>query len=146
MTNKNTRQILYEKSADIDRMPLGRSILKNCRANASCVNCYVTLSINLPFFHGHNSMTGNAQSPHPAPSVHTPRTYCTAASPALPAVRGVAVFVLDGDAVNGNGGAILEPDFHPVGIHIEVAGKQFVHKEPSFYIKVMSVRLSKSLP
>ena len=33
-------------------MPLGRSILKNCRANASCVNCYVTLSINLPIFHG----------------------------------------------------------------------------------------------
>jgi hypothetical protein len=39
---------------DIDRMPLGRSILKNCRANASCVNCYVTLSINLPIFHGRN--------------------------------------------------------------------------------------------
>ena len=27
-------------------MPLGRSILKNCRENASCVNCYVTLSIS----------------------------------------------------------------------------------------------------
>jgi len=42
---------------DIDRMPLGRSILKNCGANASCVNCYVTLSINLPFFHGHSQVT-----------------------------------------------------------------------------------------
>ena len=73
---------------DIDRMPLGRSILKNCRANASCVNCYVTLSINLPFFHGRNQARDNAQSPHPAQAVHTPKAYCTAASPALPAVPG----------------------------------------------------------
>ena len=73
---------------DIDRMPLGRSILKNCRANASCVNCYVTLSINLPIFHGRNQARDNAQSPLSAPSVRTPAVYCTAASLVLPAVPG----------------------------------------------------------
>ena len=72
----------------IDRMPLGRSILKNCRANASCVNCYVTLSINLPIFHGRNQARDNAQSPLSAPSVRTPAVYCTAASLVLPAVPG----------------------------------------------------------
>ena len=69
-------------------MPLGRSILKNCRANASCVNCYVTLSINLPIFHGRNQARDNAQSPLSAPSVRTPAVYCTAASLVLPAVPG----------------------------------------------------------
>ncbi|MBD9257048.1 MAG: hypothetical protein EGR99_00520, partial [Faecalibacterium sp.] len=44
-----------------------------------------------------------------------------------PLCRGVAVFVLDGDAVNGNGGAILEPGFHPVGVHVVAAEKQFHH-------------------
>ena len=69
-------------------MPLGRSILKNCRVNASCVNCYGTLSINLPFFHGHSQVTGSAQSPLSAQAEHTPAAYCTAASPVLPAVPG----------------------------------------------------------
>ena len=44
-----------------------------------------------------------------------------------PLCRGVAVLVLDGDAVNGKGGAILEPGFHPVGVHVVAAGKQFRH-------------------
>jgi len=52
---------------DIDRMPLGRSILKNCRANASCVNCYVTLSINLPIFHGRNQARDNGAEPEALP-------------------------------------------------------------------------------
>ena len=52
-----------------------------------------------------------------------------------PLCRGVSVFVLNGDAVDGNGGAILEPGFHPVGIHVVAAGKQLVHGEPHFYIK-----------
>ena len=69
-------------------MPLGRSILRNCRANASCVNCYVTLSINLPFFHGHSQVTGSAQFPHPAQAAHTPTAYGRAASPVLPVVPG----------------------------------------------------------
>ena len=51
-----------------------------------------------------------------------------------PLCRGVAVLVLDGDAVEGNDGAIFKPGFHPVGVHIEAAGKQFVHGEPRFYI------------
>ena len=73
---------------DIDRMPLGRSILKNCRANASCVNCYVTLSINLPACCVRSRVRDSVLSPHPAPSVHIPVAYCTAASPVLPAVPG----------------------------------------------------------
>ena len=52
-----------------------------------------------------------------------------------PLYRGVSVFVLHSGAVDGNGGATLEPGFHPVGIHIEVAGKQLVHGEPHFYVK-----------
>ena len=47
---------------------------------------------------------------------------------------GMAVLVLDGDAVDGKSGAILEPGFHPVGvhvvaagIHVVAAGKQFCH-------------------
>jgi len=44
-----------------------------------------------------------------------------------PLCRGVAVLVLHGDAVDGKGGAILEPGFHPVGVHVVAAGKQFCH-------------------
>ena len=44
-----------------------------------------------------------------------------------PLCRGVAVLVLDGNAVDGKGGAILEPGFHPVGVHVVAAGKQFCH-------------------
>ena len=44
-----------------------------------------------------------------------------------PLCRGVAVLILDGDAVDGKSGAILEPGFYPVGVHIEAAGKQFCH-------------------
>ena len=32
--------------------------------------------------------------------------------------RGVAVLILDGDAVDGKSGAIFEPGFHPVGVNI----------------------------
>ena len=45
-------------------------------------------SVNLPACRGHTPATGNAPSPLSAPSVHTPRAYCRAASPAPPAVRG----------------------------------------------------------
>ena len=44
-----------------------------------------------------------------------------------PLCRGVAVLVLHGNAVDGKGGAICEPGFHPVGVHVVVAGKQFRH-------------------
>ena len=40
-----------------------------------------------------------------------------------PLFRGVAVFVLHGDAVDGKGSATLELGFHPVGVHVIVAGK-----------------------
>ena len=33
------------------------------------------------------------------------------------------LLILNGDAVDGNGGAICEPGFYPVGVHIEAAGK-----------------------
>ena len=52
-----------------------------------------------------------------------------------PLCRGAAVLILDGDAVDGKSGAIFEPGFHPVGVNIVAAGKQFVHGEPHFYIK-----------
>ena len=44
-----------------------------------------------------------------------------------PLCRGVAVLVLHGNAVDGNGGAILEAVFYPVGVHVVAAGKQFCH-------------------
>ena len=44
-----------------------------------------------------------------------------------PLCRGVAVLVLHGDAVDGKSGAILEPGFHPVGVHVVAARKQFCH-------------------
>ena len=52
-----------------------------------------------------------------------------------PLCRGVSILVFDGGAVDGNGGAICEPGFYPIGVHIEAAGKQFIHSEPHFYIK-----------
>ena len=41
--------------------------------------------------------------------------------------RGIPILVLHGDAVDGKSGAILEPGFHPVGVHVVAAGKQFRH-------------------
>ena len=88
MTNKNTRQILYKKSAGYRPDALGRSILKNCRANVSCAIRYVSLSINLPFCRGRSRARDNVLSPHPAQAEHTLTAYCTVASPALPAAPG----------------------------------------------------------
>ena len=65
--------------------------------------------------------------PLSAPSGHTLVAYYRAASPVLPAVPGIAVLVLHGDAVDGKSGAILEPGFHPVGVHVVRQGKQFRH-------------------
>ena len=61
-----------------------------------------------------------------------------------PLCRGVAIFVLDGDAVNGKDGAILEPGFHPVGIHVIVAGNQFVHKKASMFFTFASFAVESS--
>ena len=44
-----------------------------------------------------------------------------------PLCRGVAVFVLNGYAVDGKSDFILEPGFQPVGVHVVAAGKQFHH-------------------
>ena len=44
-----------------------------------------------------------------------------------PLCGGVAVLVLNGDAVDGKSGVILKSGFYSVGVHIEAAGKQFVH-------------------
>ena len=44
-----------------------------------------------------------------------------------PLCRGVAVLVLNGNAVDGNSRAVRKLGFHPVGVHIVVARKQFVH-------------------
>ena len=44
-----------------------------------------------------------------------------------PLCRDVAVLVLHGDAVDGKSGAICEPGFHSVDVHVVAAGKQFCH-------------------
>ena len=44
-----------------------------------------------------------------------------------PLCRGVAVLILNGNAVDDNDRAIREPGFHPVGVHVVAAGKQFCH-------------------
>ena len=55
-----------------------------------------------------------------------------------PLCRGVAVFVLHGDAVDSKGSATLEPGFHPIGIHIVTARKPFVLKETSMFFTFTS--------
>ena len=52
------------------------------------------------------------------------------------------LLILNGDAVDGNGRAVCEAGFHPVGVHIEAAGKQFIHGEPHFLYQTVSVRMS----
>ena len=93
------------------------------------------LWLNLPVYRAHTPATGSAPSPLSAPSVRTPRAYCRAASPVLPAVPGCCRTRLHGNAVDGNSRAICEPGFHLVGVHVIAAGKQFIHGEPHFYIK-----------
>ena len=44
-----------------------------------------------------------------------------------PLSRGAAIFVLNDDAVDGKGDAILEPGLYPVGVHVVAVGKQFWH-------------------
>ena len=61
-----------------------------------------------------------------------------------PLCRGVAVLVLDNGAVDGKGGAIRELGFHPVGVHIEAAGKQFVHTETSMFFTFASFTVESS--
>ena len=61
-----------------------------------------------------------------------------------PLCRGVAVFVLHGDAVDGKGSATLELGFHPVGVHVVAAGKQFVHKETSMFFTFASSAVESS--
>ena len=85
------------------------------------------LRLNLLACHGRSREKDNALSPLSAPSVHTPRAYCRAASPVLPAVPGCCRTRLHGNAVDGNSRAICEPGFYPVGVHIVAAGKQFCH-------------------
>ncbi len=57
-----------------------------------------------------------------------------------PLCRGVAVFVLHGDAVDGKVSATLELGFHPVGVHVIVAGKQFVHRKPPCFSHLLLLR------
>ena len=40
-----------------------------------------------------------------------------------PLCRGVAVFILNGDAVDGKSSAVGEPGFYPVGVHVLVVKK-----------------------
>ena len=106
---------------------------------------YHNKKVNLPVCHGRSQARGNVRSHHSAQAVHTPRACCTAASPFCPLCRGVAVLVLDGNAVKGKDGAILKPGFHPVGVHVVAAGKQFVHKAPLLYVFIVWIQLVVSL-
>ena len=69
--------------------------------------------------------------------VEQPAQFC-------PLLRGVAVLVLNGAAVNGKDGATLEPGLHPVGVHVVAAGKQFVHKETSMFFTFTSSAVESS--
>ena len=61
-----------------------------------------------------------------------------------PLCRGVAVLILDGDAADGKSGAIFEPGFHPVGVHVVAAGKQFVRKKASMFFTFTSSAVESS--
>ena len=61
--------------------------LKNAR-RAISIFAARFLRLNSPACRGRSREKDNASSPLSAPSVHTPRAYYTAASPALPAVPG----------------------------------------------------------
>ena len=61
-----------------------------------------------------------------------------------PLCRGVAVLVLNGYAVDGNGRAVRKPGFHPVGVHVVAAGKQFVHKKTSMFFPFASFAVESS--
>ena len=61
-----------------------------------------------------------------------------------PLCRGVAVLVFDGDAVDGKSSFIFEPGFHPVGVHVVTAGKQFVPKETSMFFTFTSSAVESS--
>jgi hypothetical protein len=73
-----------------------------------------------------------------------PEVCCTAASPVLPVAPGVAVFVLHGDAVDGNGRAVRKSGFHSVGVHVVAAEKQFVHKKASMFFAFASSAVESS--
>ena len=85
------------------------------------------LWLNPPACRGHTPATDSAPSPLSAPSVHTPRACCRAASPALPAVPGYCRTRPRWRCSQWQGWYILEPGFHPVGVHVVAAGKQFRH-------------------
>ena len=61
-----------------------------------------------------------------------------------PLCRGVALLVLDSDAVDGKGSTIRKPGFHPVGVHIVTARKQFVHKKTSMFFTFTSSAVESS--
>ena len=62
------------------------------------------MMFHLPFQHKLSILQG--------PVVEQPVQLC-------PLRRGIAALVLHGDAVDGKGGAILEPGFHPVGVQLK---------------------------
>ena len=122
MTNKNTRQILSEKSAGYRPDALGAF-------HSSMVTAERKITPHLPSQHHLHILQRLI--------VQQPVQFC-------PLYRGVAVLVLHGDAVDGNGRAVRKPGFHSVGIHIVAAGKQFVHKEASMFFTFTSSAVESS--
>ena len=62
-----------------------------------------------------------------------------------PLCRGVAVLILNGNAVDDNDRAIREPGFHPVGVHVVVAGK-LSYRNKKVYDLIFDVRSLEPMP
>ena len=86
MTNKNTRQILYEKSAGYRPDALGA--FHSEKLQGKCKLCELLWNL-VNQSSDRNQARDHAQFPHPAQAVHTPKAYGRAASPVLPAVLGL---------------------------------------------------------
>ena len=99
------------------------------RAISDFAVCF--LRLNPPACHGRSREKDNAPSPLSVPSVHTPRAYYTAASPALPAVPGVE------DALNVTMAQRSELDYliynEPLG-HADL----ILNGDPEEYLKNMA--------
>ena len=85
------------------------------------------IRLDLLVCHAHIPVTDSAQSSHSVQAVHTPTAYCTAASPALPSVLGYCRTRPPRRCSRWHGRAVCKPGFHPVGVHVVAAGKQFRH-------------------
>ena len=83
--------------------------------------------VSPPTCRGHIPATGSAPSPLSAHLCILQWLVPQQPVQLCPLRRGVTVLVFHSDAVDGKSSAICEPGFHPVGVHVVAAGKQFRH-------------------